>query len=636
MDAQQFLAEFGHIANAPGGVARLRELILALSVQGRIVPQDDTEEPAVHQLERIRQIALAQPVTRRRRKSTNASLLRSRSDERFPSGWERARICDLVRVLNGRAYSKQELLDAGTPVLRVGNLFTSDRWYYSNLNLDDEKYCDEGDLLYAWSASFGPFIWKGKRVIYHYHIWKLDLFSADDIDKQFLYTWLLEKTQEIKAAGHGISMAHMTKEKFEQLEIALPPLREQARIVGRVEELMALCDRLEQQQHDRQKLQKALRQSTLRVVADAQTPVELEAAWSRLEANFSHLFERIDHFKELRDLLLDLAASSRLATSGSTSNDNDLKSLLEAAKIQQRKEFSYREQRELLSLPKPTIRHGIAQVSIGHITKVISGQHLSPNQYNTRREGIPYVTGPAEFLDGKPNPNKWTQERRAIARSGDILITVKGSGVGKIAICEIEELAISRQLMAIRPMGGLLHEYLEICIRSSEKRFQNQKLGIAIPGIGRKEVLGLSIALPSFEEQGRIVNILKKLLTTEELLEAKTNETEILGERFATSAISALVGFSISKEEDVLVKAPQTELIAPLRLGSVPDVKAKAPLATILARHDGELAARDLWQRFGGEIDAFYAQLKTEVEHGWIAEPAVAEVRERPTEATGA
>lgn len=77
------------------------------------------------------------------------------------------------------------------------------------------------------------------------------------------------------------------------------------------------------------------------------------------------------------------------------------------------------------------------------------------------------------------------------------------------------------------------------------------------------------------------------------------------------------------------MKIPQTELIAPLRLGTAPDIKAQAPLATILARHHGEMAAKDLWQRFGGEIDAFYAQMKTEVAHGWILEPAVAQVREK-------
>ena len=79
------------------------------------------------------------------------------------------------------------------------------------------------------------------------------------------------------------------------------------------------------------------------------------------------------------------------------------------------------------------------------------------------------------------------------------------------------------------------------------------------------------------------------------------------------------------------MKAPQTELIAPLRLDKTPDIKAQAPLATILARHNGELPAKDLCQRFCGmaEIDAFYAQLKVEVAHGWILEPGIAEMREK-------
>ena len=80
------------------------------------------------------------------------------------------------------------------------------------------------------------------------------------------------------------------------------------------------------------------------------------------------------------------------------------------------------------------------------------------------------------------------------------------------------------------------------------------------------------------------------------------------------------------------MKAPQTELVAQLRLSQPPDVKAQAPLALLLARHHGEMTAGDLWQHFGGEIDAFYAQLKSEVTRGWIAEPSIAVVREKFTD----
>ena len=116
-----------------------------------------------------------------------------------------------------------------------------------------------------------------------------------------------------------------------------------------------------------------------------------------------------------------------------------------------------------------------------------------------------------------------------------------------------------------------------------------------------------------------------------DVLESKLKYLAVLGKRLANASVSSLTGVAIEQSEEPM-KAPQTELIAPLRLGTAPDIKAQAPLATILARYNGEMSAKDLWQRFGGEIDVFYAQLKTEVAHGWILEPAVAEMREKQTE----
>lgn len=154
--------------------------------------------------------------------------------------------------------------------------------------------------------------------------------------------------------------------------------------------------------------------------------------------------------------------------------------------------------------------------------------------------------------------------------------------------------------------------------------------------VSRQVIHELPIPLPSIDVQKRILEKLDSLMSFCDLLESHLCHANQLASRFATAAVATLTGISLQQQEDDPVKIPQTELIAPLRLGAAPDAKAQAPLATILAHHNGELEAKYLLQRFGGDIDAFYAQLKTEVAHGWIQEPAVAEMREKSTDITNA
>ena len=99
-------------------------------------------------------------------------------------GWEQRKLGDIATFINGRAYSQEELLSSGKyKVLRVGNFYTNDSWYYSDMELEDKYYAEEGDLLYTWSATFGPHIWHGDKIIYHYHIWKVELSDSDDRNK---------------------------------------------------------------------------------------------------------------------------------------------------------------------------------------------------------------------------------------------------------------------------------------------------------------------------------------------------------------------------------------------------------------------------------------------------------------------
>lgn len=140
------------------------------------------------------------------------------------------RFGDICEVLNGRAYKQNELLPSGKyPVLRVGNFFSSDKWYYSDMELPDNKYCDNDDLLFAWSASFGPKIWTGGKVIYHYHIWKL-IPNPIIADKYYLYYWLLNSVNRLTAGTHGSVMAHMTKGDMENQQISLPTIENQKKI----------------------------------------------------------------------------------------------------------------------------------------------------------------------------------------------------------------------------------------------------------------------------------------------------------------------------------------------------------------------------------------------------------------------
>ena len=147
----------------------------------------------------------------------------------IPQEWEVKFFKDVCTFLNGRAYKQEELLSLGKyPVLRVGNFFTNTNWYYSDLELDKDKYAVEGDLLYAWSASFGPRFWNGEKVIYHYHIWKVVISSI--IDKLFLYDYLEMDARKLYNQIQGGTMAHITKGDMEQRYIPVPPMEEQRKI----------------------------------------------------------------------------------------------------------------------------------------------------------------------------------------------------------------------------------------------------------------------------------------------------------------------------------------------------------------------------------------------------------------------
>lgn len=145
------------------------------------------------------------------------------------SEWNEHRLEEICKLINGRAYAQHELLDAGKyQVLRLGNLFTNEHWYYSDLELPEKQYCVDGDLIYGWSATFGPRIWRGEKSIFHYHIWKMEL--SEGISKEFLYHYLCYDVRTLMAELQGGTMAHLTKGTMEKRQFVIPPYEEQCAI----------------------------------------------------------------------------------------------------------------------------------------------------------------------------------------------------------------------------------------------------------------------------------------------------------------------------------------------------------------------------------------------------------------------
>ena len=201
------------------------------------------------------------------RKLTNArELFQSRLNDIFsnPSeDWEVKPLGEVCGVLNGRAYKKTELLDQGRDlVLRVGNFFTNKKYFYSDLDLPEKNYCESGDLLYAWSASFGPRIWQGGRAVFHYHIWKM--VPESTLTRDFLFWFLEWDVDQVKRAhGTGTTMIHVTKRDMEARKMFLPPLLDQASISDELFDWKSKLDVLETKYQTELDNLEELRQSIL-------------------------------------------------------------------------------------------------------------------------------------------------------------------------------------------------------------------------------------------------------------------------------------------------------------------------------------------------------------------------------------
>lgn len=165
---------------------------------------------------------------------------------RIPEDWEVCKLSNRAMLVNGRAYKQEELLNEGQyKVLRVGNFFTNDSWYYSDLELPEKMFCNKGDLLYAWSCTYGAYIWTEDKTIFHYHIWKV--IPDGNTDKYFLRYILNFDVEQQRKSSQGSTMSHITKGFLEERLFVFPPINEQLRIASAltcIDNLISSLDKL--------------------------------------------------------------------------------------------------------------------------------------------------------------------------------------------------------------------------------------------------------------------------------------------------------------------------------------------------------------------------------------------------------
>ena len=172
-----------------------------------------------------------------------------------PSGWALTTLGALGSYVNGRAFKSSEWSEAGRPIIRIQNLTGSGASYnyYSGIP-EDRHIVRKGDLLISWAATLGAFIWDGPEGVLNQHIFKVDSF----IDKKFHYYLIGYLISDLQRQTHGSGMVHVTRSRFDETSVSLPPMAEQQRIVLALEDHLSRVDSVASSVQSAQRKQRLL------------------------------------------------------------------------------------------------------------------------------------------------------------------------------------------------------------------------------------------------------------------------------------------------------------------------------------------------------------------------------------------
>jgi type I restriction enzyme S subunit len=344
-----------------------------------------------------------------------------------------------------------------------------------------------------------------------------------------------------------------------ELSIPLPPLAEQHRIVAKVDELMALCDHLEQQQTDSIAAHQTLVASLLGTLTRVESQQEFSAAWARIASHFDTLFTTEASIDQLKQTILQLAVMGKLVPQDP--NDEPASRLLERIATEKgrlAKEGLLKKEKPFPSMTDEemafSLPHGWTWTKFGVIAEFINGDRSKnyPNRSEYVDDGVAWInTGHIE-----PNGRLTTRDMNFISREkfdslnggkiqdGDLVYCLRGATFGKTAFVEpYEEGAIASSLMIIRPFIADINKYIFHFLVSP---FGKQQLfrfdnGSAQPNLSAGNVLLYAFPLPPLAEQHRIVAKVDELMALCDSLKARIKDAQAIQLHLADAIVEQAV-----------------------------------------------------------------------------------------------
>ncbi len=304
------------LAGAPNGIKKLRELILELAVRGKLVPQNPNDEPASELLKRI--AAEKKGLSPKVKKSSDTPMGAVAFE--LPESWCWASFGDIAQHNSGKTLDKGK--NSGVP----RNYITTSNLYWGRFDLasvrqmlfeeKDLARCTaiKNDLLICEGGEAGrAAVWdQESEICFQNHVHRARFFGEINPYYAQRYFERLNYSGEIAEYRKGVGISNMSSKALASIPMPVPPLAEQHRIVAKVDELMALCDRLEAQQADAESAHAQLVQALLGSLTQATDAEDFAASWQHLAEHFHTLFTTEPSVDALKQTLLQLAVMGKL------------------------------------------------------------------------------------------------------------------------------------------------------------------------------------------------------------------------------------------------------------------------------------------------------------------------------------